>query len=84
MEKQKVTAGKHIILDQVTLVPVLRTTVCGYNGKHGITGFGSKEVIGVVVVSPAGIRAIDISGEEVPVKEYLRLMPDLAEVLEIS
>ena len=83
VEKQEVTAGQRITIGQVTVVPVVRTTVCGDNKGSGFTVFGAREVLGIMVASPDGVRAIDISGEEVPIEKYLRQVPQLAEVLGI-
>ena len=81
MEKEEIIAGSIIRIGEVTLVPVLRTAVVCLSGRRGVTGFGTREVIGVVTVSPTGKRAISISGEEVPVEEYVNRVPEVNELL---
>ena len=81
MEKEKISTGTLIRIGEVTLVPILRTVVVCLSGRRGVTGFGTREVIGMVVVSPAGNRAISISGEEVPIEKYATQVPDVRELL---
>ena len=82
MEKEKIDAGAPIRIGEVTLVPILRTAVVCLNVRQGTTGFATKEVAGLVVVSPAGNRAISISGEEVPIEEYATQLPEVRELLQ--
>ncbi|UCH42563.1 MAG: hypothetical protein JSW16_07075 [Dehalococcoidales bacterium] len=81
MEKEEVVASEPIIVGETTLIPIVRTFMVCRNGKEGIAGFGGKEIIGVIVISSTGHRAIDISGKEVPVDDYTSLIPKLAELL---
>lgn len=81
MEKEEVSTGTLVRIGEVTLVPILRTVVVCLSGRRGVTGFGTREVIGIVVVSPAGNRAISISGEEVPIEEYAAQLPEVRELL---
>ena len=61
-------------------MPIVRTAVVCWSGRRGVAGFGTREVVGVVVISPAGRRAINVSGEEVPVEEYASRVPELGEL----
>jgi hypothetical protein len=81
VEKEEISAGVLIKIGDVTLVPILRTAVVCLSGRRGITAFGTREVIGMLVVSPAGNRAISISGAEVPVEEYAEKVPQASELL---
>jgi hypothetical protein len=81
VEKEEISVGSHIRIGEVTLLPILRTAVVCLSSRWGITGFGTREVIGMVVISPAGNRAINISGEEVSVEEYAAKVPEVRELL---
>lgn len=81
MEKEEISAGELITVGQVTLLPILRTVAHCRMGSRGIIGSGSRDVLGVVVLSPAGQRAISVSGESVPVEDYVSLVPDIGEFL---
>ena len=81
MGKEELSAGTPIRIGEVTLVPILRTAVVCLSGRRGVTGFGTREVIGMVVVSPAGNHAISISGEEVPIEEYASRVPEVEKLL---
>jgi hypothetical protein len=82
VEKEEISVGKRITIGELTLVPILRTHVVCLSGRRGITGFGTKEVTGIVVVSPAGSRAISISGEEVPIEQYTAQVPGVGEFVQ--
>ena len=81
MEKEEISTGTLIRIGEVTLIPILRTAVVCLSGRRGVTGFGTREVIGMVVVSPAGNRAISVSGEEVPIEKYATQVPDVRKLL---
>ena len=81
MEKEEISTGTLIRIGEVTLVPILRTAVVCLSGRRGVTGFGTREVIGMVVVSLEGNRAISISGEEVPIEKYATQVPEVDELL---
>jgi hypothetical protein len=81
VEKEKISAGERITVGQVTLVPILRTAAHCRMGSRGIIGSGSREVLGVVVLSPQGHRAISVSGESVPIERYASQVPEIEEFL---
>ena len=81
MEKEELGAGTPIRIGEVTLVPILRTAVVCLSGRRGVTGFGTREVVGIVVISPTGNHAISISGEEVPLDDYASRVPEVKELL---
>lgn len=83
VEKEEVKCGESIAVGAVTVVPIIRTVArCRKGGGSGVMGFGVKDVLGVVVLSPQGTRAINVSGEEVPVEDYAAQVPELARLLE--
>jgi len=81
VEKEEVTAGGRITIGKVTLVPVVRTVARCRKAGRGIMGFGTKEVLGVVVISPSGRRALNVAGEEVPVESLTGKAPEAAGLL---
>jgi len=81
VEKEEISAGTYIRVGGITLVPILRTAVVCLSGRRGVTGFGTREVVGIVVVSPTGNHAISISGEEVPLDDYASQVPEVKELL---
>jgi len=76
-----VSAGEHIAVGQVTIVPIVRTSAHCRRGGRGLVGFGSKDVLGVVVLSTEGQYAISVSGEEVPLERFAEQVPELARLL---
>ncbi len=81
MEKEEISASERITVGKVTLLPILRTVAHCRKGSRGIIGSGSREVLGVVVLSPAGHRAISVSGESVPVERYAEQIPEIEKLL---
>ena len=80
MEKEEISAGERITVGQVTLLPIIRTVAHCRKGSRGIIGSGSREVLGVVVLSPEGQHAISVAGEEVPVERYASQVPEIEEL----
>ena len=64
------------------MIPVVRTNVYCRKLGPGITGFGSREIIGLVVLSPGGASAFKASGEGIPVEHYVKQVPELVGILE--
>jgi len=81
VEKEEISAGERITVEKVTLLPIIRTVAHCRKGSRGIIGSGSRDVLGVVVLSPAGHRAISVAGEEVPVEHYASQVPEIEELL---
>ncbi len=63
------------------LLPVIKTSVRCLNVSGGIVCSGAKGPVGIVVVSPKHKRAINVNGEEVPVDQYMKMVPALKELL---
>lgn len=81
MEKEEVVASEPIIVGETMLLPIVRTVMVCRSGTEGVVGFGGKEIIGVIVISPTGQYAINVFGEEVPVDDYASRIPKVAELL---
>jgi len=82
LEIEEMSAGQHITVGEITLLPVIRTCVSCQNVSSGIVCSGSKNVVGIVAVSPKWKRAINVAGEEVPVSQYMEQVPELKELLQ--
>ena len=81
METEEIKVGQHITVGEITLLPIIRTSVSCRDVSGGIVCSGSKNLIGIVIVSPKEKRAINVNGEEVPVHQYMELVPELKELL---
>ena len=81
MEKEEVDVGDSVTVGDVTLLPIVRTGVRMRRGRDGIACSAFKHVMGVIVVSPTARRAINVEGEEVPIDDYIHLVPGLRELL---
>ena len=81
METEVIRVAQHITIGEITLFPIIRTFVSCRNGNSGIVCSGSKNLVGIVVVSPKEKRAINVNGEEVPIAQYMKHVPALKELL---
>lgn len=81
METEVIRVAQHITVGEITLFPIIRTSVSCRNGNSGIVCSGSKNLVGIVVVSPKEKRAINVNGEEVPFAQYMKYVPALKELL---
>ena len=71
-----ITAG------EMTIIPLKETDIYYVNNKDSLSFYVSNQPIGIVIDSPQGKWAIDINGEQVPLDNYIREIPSLAEVLD--
>lgn len=82
MEKEEITAGSPITAREVTVIPVIKTSIgCQGIGK-GTSFSGFKRPTAVVVVSPEGTKAFDMTGEETSLDELMEAIPQLREMLQ--
>jgi len=79
---EKVNAGQYITIGEITLLPIIRTYISCRNVDNSILCSGSKNLVGIVVVSPKWKRAINVAGEEVPIDQYMEQVPELKELLQ--
>ena len=82
MEKKKVAIDNPVAVAGVTLIPVAKVSLNYWHGNRGISFFGVKQPLSVVVVSPSARRAFHITGEEVPLDQLIEEIPDIKEILE--
>lgn len=81
MEKKEIAVEGIVTIGEVTLLPIVRTCVYVRRAGRGAMCSASKHLMGVVIVSPEGRRALNLAGEEVPVEHYLELAPALRDLL---
>ena len=82
MEVEEMSAGQCITVGELTLLPIIRTYVSCRSVNSGIVCSGSKDIVGIVVVSPKGKHAINVAGEEVPLEQYMEQIPEVKELLQ--
>jgi hypothetical protein len=49
--------------------------------KRGISFLGTKQPLGVIVISPLEKKAFKVSGEEVPLDELIKELPGIKKLL---
>lgn len=81
MEKEELSAGQRIEVGEMTLLPIVGTSVNCQSVSRGIIYSGRKHPVGIVVVSPEWEGAISVAGEEVPVEQYAEQVPEVKELL---
>ena len=81
MEKKEVDIGTPVVVAGVTLIPVTKVSQNYWQGNGGLSFFGVKQPIGVVVVSQSTKRAFRITGEEVPLDQLIQEDPDIKKAL---
>ena len=82
MEKKQVVIDNPVAVAGVTLIPVIKVSLNYWRHNGGISFFGVKQPVNVVVVSPSAKRAFKITGEEVPLGQLIQEVPDIEEALE--
>ncbi len=82
MEKEEVEIGNPVTIGGFTLIPVVELSLTYWCSGGRFSCFGTKQPASIVVVSPSGKRAFRISGEEVPLDQFIKETPGMREVLE--
>ena len=76
-----VRLGPSVTVGDLTIRPVERTTVNATPAGRGVIAVASKEAVAVIVRSPGGTFALDISGEPMALDDLIRDVPEVAEWL---
>jgi hypothetical protein len=81
MDRKEISIDSPLLVNGVTLIPVVELSLNYRGGNRSIGFFGVKQPIAVVVVSPSTRRAFRISGEEVPLDQLMQEIPSLKQLL---
>ena len=82
MEKKRVGADTPVAVAGVTLIPVTEVILNCWPAKKGISFLGMKRPLGVIMISPSWQKAFRISGEEIPVEQFIQEVPGIKQVLD--
>ena len=80
-KKEEVVIETPVTVGGVTLIPLVRVSLNCWHGNGGVSYFGVKQPIDVVVISPSEKRAFRITGEEVSLDRLILEVPDIKEIL---
>ena len=82
MEKEEVEIDKAVKVAGVTLIPVTKVSLNYWHSNSGISFFGVKQPVSVIVVSPSAKKAFRVTGEEVSLYQLIQEVPGIKEILE--
>lgn len=82
MEKKRLGADTPVTVAGVTLIPVTETILNRWPVKKGVSFLGIKRPMGVIMISPSWKKAFRISGEEIPLDQFIQEVPGIKEVLD--
>jgi hypothetical protein len=82
MEKKTVVIAGPMAIAGITLILVIKLSLNCQPGGSNIFLSGIKQPVNVVVASPLAKKAFDIEGDEIPIGQLLKEVPDLAGILE--
>lgn len=66
----------------VTVIPVTKVSLNWQRCGGGMSLFGLKQPVSVVVASPSQKRAFRITGEEVPLEQLIQEVPAVKDVVQ--
>jgi len=84
MEKKEVTVANPLAVGETTLIPVIEVSLNYARRNGGISLFGVKQPVAVVVVLASARTAFRITGEEVSIAQLIREFPNIKEKLEAT
>lgn len=76
-EKKEIIVGHPLTFSGLTLTPIMETRLHYWRYRNSFSLFGSKQAIGIIVVTPTLTKALKVNGEEVTLEELKREFPDL-------
>ncbi len=76
-EKKEIIVGQPLNFYGLTLIPIMETRLHHWRYRNSFSSFGSKQAIGIIVVTPTLTKAFKVNGEEVTLEELKREFPDL-------
>jgi hypothetical protein len=76
-EKKEIITGSPVTVAGLTLIPIMETRLYHWRYHNSFALFGSKQAIGMIVVTPTLTKALKVNGEEVTLEELKREFPDL-------
>lgn len=82
MAKKEVTIIKPVAFGSITVIPVVKVTVDGWNGKSGSVLSGSIQPESIVIATPLTQKAFRITGEEVTLDRIAEEFSDIIPFLE--
>jgi hypothetical protein len=82
MEKTDVTIDDPIVLDRLTIIPVVSLSLNCWHFDNFTSACGVKNLVAFLVISPTERRADGASGEEVSTNQFIEELPGLKEILE--
>ena len=82
MEKKEIIISDPVTVVGLTLIPVVQVSLNYWYDKGYISFSGSKQPVAVVVVSQSTKRVIKISGEDIPLDDFIEEVPDIKEALD--
>jgi hypothetical protein len=77
MEKKVIHTSHPLLLMDVTLIPIVETSLHYWHGENGLSLLGTKQPIGVVVVSSSDKKVLTIDGQEFPLDLFVKEHPDI-------
>ena len=76
-EKKEIITGSPVTVAGLTLIPIMETHLHHWRYRNSFSSFGSKQVIGIIVVTPTLTKALKVNGEEVTLEELETEFPGL-------
>ncbi len=81
MEKKKLKIEDPATVGEFTIIPVARIIRQEIHRKHSVHFYAGKEPAALVVLARKKQSAYDMSGEEISLRDLLKQLPHLAEVI---
>ena len=82
METKEVRVDGPITVAGVTLIPVTKVSLNCQAGRGGVSFFGVKHPVDIVLVTSSEKMAFRITGEEIPLDQLIQEVPNIREVVE--
>ena len=82
MEKKRVIISSPVAIAGTTVVPVIESSLNCQSSGNTIFFSGVKQPVSIVVASPLAKKAFDVNGQEIPLDQLIKEVPDLVRMLD--
>ena len=82
METKEKKPGEPVVASGVTVIPIIETSFCLFEGHRTLTCSGMKIPVQVIIRDKNGVHAFSCEGDEIPLHDLIREVPGLEKLLQ--
>lgn len=78
MEKSEIKPGEPVTIDNITIIPIIKTALHRIESGHIMMDSGTAEIVKLLIINNADCKVLSIDGEELSTEELFEDFPELS------